>query len=113
MNRQWNPPLPRPPRIAEWLVHLFVPANVAEAVTGDLQEKFSSLVSSGIPRARAWYRRQAAGTILRSGPNALRSVPLRMLTTLVGGLWLLGFTTSADWECSSGCICCAEHPQLR
>jgi hypothetical protein len=85
---------PKPPRIAEWLTALFVPANVAEAVTGDLQEEFSRLaISSGATCAKAWYRRQATSTILRSGPTAFRNAPVRLVIALAGGLWLIGFAT--------------------
>ena len=93
MNQQRD--TPKPPRIAEWLSSLFVPPDVAEAVMGDLQEEFSSLVtSSGASRARTWYRRQALGTILRAGPSAFRTAPFRMLITLVAGIWFIGFATT-------------------
>ena len=93
MNQQRS--LPKPPRIAEWLTGLFLPADAEEAVLRDLQEEFSALtVSSGAAQARAWYRRQAVTTILRAGPNAFRAAPLRMLITVLGGIWLLGFTTT-------------------
>lgn len=92
MNQQRS--LPKPPRIAEWLTGVFLPADVDEAVLGDLMEEFAAVtVSSGAPQARAWYRRQTVTTILRAGPNAFRAAPLTMLTTVLGGIWLLGFTT--------------------
>ena len=92
MNQQCD--LPEPPRVAEWLTALFVPADIAESVTGDLQEEFSNLlISWGAPRARSWYWRQAAGITLRAGPAAFRSAPLRMFMTVVAGLWLIGFAT--------------------
>lgn len=93
MDQQRN--LPKPPCIAECLTSLFLPTDVAEAVIGDLQEEFSALaVSSGASQARSWYRRQAVRTFLHAGPNAFRGAPVRMLITLLGALWLLGFATS-------------------
>ena len=87
--------LPQPPRIAEWLTSLFVPADVAEAVTGDVQEEFSSIVvSSGAAPARTWYRQQALGIIVRSGPSAFRARPFRVLITVLGALWFIGFATT-------------------
>lgn len=93
MNQQRD--LPEPPRIAQWLTSLFAPADVAEAVTGDVQEEFASLVVSwGASRARTWYRQQALGIIVRSGPSAFRAHPFRMLIIVLGALWFTGFATT-------------------
>lgn len=51
---------PRPPALAAWLMQRTLPRDVADAVTGDLDEEFAALPSD-MPRrlARRWYWRQA------------------------------------------------------
>lgn len=57
-------PCPRPPRIAAWLVELFVSVEQAESILGDLHEEFSDVASkSGVVAARRWYWRQSINTL--------------------------------------------------
>jgi hypothetical protein len=94
MTNQPDLPLHQPPRIAEWVTTLFLPADIAESVMGDLLEEFSALViTSGAPLARRWYRRQAVSTIMHAGADAFRTAPLLMLASVIGGNWLIGFAT--------------------
>ncbi|HEY3838439.1 MAG TPA: permease prefix domain 2-containing transporter [Bryobacteraceae bacterium] len=53
-----------PPRIASWLITLFVPPSDAEEIHGDLLEEFSGVASqAGGAAARRWYWRQTIKTI--------------------------------------------------
>lgn len=62
---------PRPPRAAEWLVRRRLPAELAEAVAGDLEEIYRRKVlrGGGVMAADAWYWGQTltlrAGTLRR------------------------------------------------
>lgn len=88
---------PQPPLIAAWFLTLFTPAEVEESITGDLLEEFSEIaIESGYGFARRWYWRQILKTIIHSFGNAFRAAPLLMLATVIGGFWLIGFTTRSS-----------------
>ncbi len=54
----------RPPRLAESLLRLALPADDREAVLGDLTEEFAARVArDGRPAARRWYRRQVRASL--------------------------------------------------
>lgn len=94
MTSQPDLQLPQPPRIAEWLLTLFAPADRAESMIGDLAEEFSVLIlNSDLSSARNWYWRQTVKTIFRDSVQAFRVAPLLMLFTVIGGFWLIGFAT--------------------
>ena len=65
----------QPPRIAVWLVNLFIPAAEAEPILGDLLEEFSRLAGKSTFFAHRWYWRQAWKTIAHLGGNGLRNAP--------------------------------------
>ena len=47
---------PRPPRVARWLLHAALPADVRDDVTGDVEEVFARRWREGGPsRAQAWF----------------------------------------------------------
>jgi hypothetical protein len=53
----------RPPLVAVWLLHLFIPYGQSESITGDLLEEFSDLApKSGVAYARRWYWLQSVKT---------------------------------------------------
>jgi hypothetical protein len=65
--------LPKPPRIAVWLIDLFTPYEQTESIPGDLLEEFTDLVSkSGVASARRWYWRQSVQTIPHLVATGLR-----------------------------------------
>jgi hypothetical protein len=79
----------QPPRIANWLVHLFAAGEAGEALVGDMLEEFSYLASkSGAAEARSWYWRQARRTITHLVANTWRVAPWWTTATVVGGLLL-------------------------
>ena len=66
----------QPPIIVAWLTALFVPAQEAETIIGDLQEEFSTLASNaGVAFARRWYRRQSIRTIAAFVCAGFRTAP--------------------------------------
>src|ERR1700688_4363790 len=82
----------RPPRLAVWLVDLFVFDRRGESIVGDLAEEFSELASaSGIASARSWYWRQSARAIAHLLGMAFRAAPWSTVGAVVGGIWLLRF----------------------
>jgi hypothetical protein len=84
--------LVRPPRLAAWLVELFVSDRRAESVAGDLVEEFSDLASrSGVAYARSWYWRQSVKTIAYLLGMGFRVAPWSTVGTIVGGFVLLRF----------------------
>jgi hypothetical protein len=65
-----------PPRVATYLVNLFIPAEEAELILGDLLEEYSHLRSeSGIAFARRWYWRQTLKTIANLTVAGYRAAP--------------------------------------
>lgn len=85
----------QPPRLATWLVDLFIPSEHAESVAGDLSEEFLELASkSGLIYARRWYWRQSMKTVWELGRAAFRAAPWLVLSTTVAGFLLLVFGVS-------------------
>lgn len=70
-----------PPRLARWILDLWLDADAREAIRGDLDEEFTERVPDGAFRARVWYWRQTASSILarprpRSRPRIAPSAPV-------------------------------------
>ena len=83
----------RPPRIATWLIKLFVSAE-EESILGDLLEEYSDLVSkSGAAFARRWYWRQAVKTVGHLGGTGSRGAPWSTIAAVIGGFVLHGFVS--------------------
>ena len=79
-----------PPRIAVWLVDLFIPNEHAESIRGDMHEEFTALASrSGVASARQWYWRQSAKTIAHLIGSEFRVAPLSIFGIVLGGYLLL------------------------
>lgn len=77
------------PRLAVWLLKLFVPVEEADSILGDLLEEFSLLVSkSGVAFARRWYWRQTVKTIPQLAGVGLRTAPWRTAVAVIGGFLL-------------------------
>jgi hypothetical protein len=83
----------QPPRIAVWLVNLFIPAEEAESILGDLLEEFSRLASKSTFFAQRWYWRQALKTIAHLGGNGFRSAPWSTAAAVIGGFVLHRFVS--------------------
>lgn len=91
------------PRFAVWLFSLFVPAEEAESMVGDMLEEFSELVSkSGVAYARRWYRRQTLKSFVHLAAAGFRAAPWSMAAAVVAGylllnigFWLYGWAFSA------------------
>ncbi|MFZ0745581.1 MAG: permease prefix domain 2-containing transporter [Terracidiphilus sp.] len=78
-----------PPRLAVWLISLFVLAEEAESIQGDLLEEFSLIASkSGTPFARRWHWRQAIKTVPQLAGAGFRSAPWLTSAAIVGGFLL-------------------------
>lgn len=85
----------RPPRVIPWFVDLFISNAQAEAIRGELVEKFSDLASkSGVACAHRWYWKQSAKTIMGFIGTGVREAPWLMASTVLGGFLLLEFSTS-------------------
>jgi hypothetical protein len=83
----------RPPRIAAWLVKLFVSAG-EESILGDLIEEYTDLaLKSGFAFARRWYWRQAVKTIAHLGGNGFRGAPWSTAAAVIGGFVLHRFVS--------------------
>ncbi|SRR6266446_6783115 len=79
-----------PPRIAVWLVDLFIPIEQAESIPGDMLEEFTALASrSGVAAARHWYWRQSVKTIAHLIGSEFRVAPLSIFGIVLGGYLLL------------------------
>jgi len=79
-----------PPRIAVWLVDLFIPNEQAESIPGDMLEEFTALASrSDLAAARHWYWRQSVKTIAHLFGSELRVAPLSLFGIVLGGYLLL------------------------
>lgn len=82
----------QPPRFATSLVSLFIPAEEAESVLGDLFEEYSQLRSeSGAMSARRWYWRQIVKTVAHFFASAYRVAPWSTIAAVIGGYLLGGF----------------------
>jgi hypothetical protein len=74
-----------PPGLAEWLVTLIVPSRRADAVLGDLEERFHKNVASrGLPRARMLYW---AETLRSIGPILWMKAKQVGFLALVAEIW--------------------------
>lgn len=81
-----------PPRIASWLVSLFVAGEEGDSLLGDMLEEFSELAAkSGVARARRWYWRQTRKTVAHLFGNAFRVAPWLTTATVIGGFLLNRF----------------------
>lgn len=83
--------LVRPPRLATWLVNLFV-SSEEESMVGDLCEEFCHIASkAGVAPARRWYWRQSVKTTGHLFCTAFRAVPWRTAAAIIGGFFVGGF----------------------
>jgi hypothetical protein len=79
----------QPPRLAVWLLSLFVLDVEAESILGDLLEEFSVLESkSGVRFARRWYWRQTWKTVLELAGHGFRTAPWLTTAAVAGGFGL-------------------------
>jgi hypothetical protein len=79
-----------PPRLARWLLELFVVEQKASPIIGDLREEFSAVAFQRGPQfARRWYWRQAAKTIPHLWLAQLAMQPWRTFRALMAGLLAL------------------------
>jgi hypothetical protein len=83
----------RAPRVADWLLFLFISKDQAPPILGDLREEFLVVVSRrGMWSARLWYWRQVAKTVPHLFFAQLVLEPWRVFTAVVAGLVLLALT---------------------
>lgn len=84
---------PRPPRLAVWLIELFVPDEQASSVLGDLLEEFSDVATkSSVGNAQRWYWRQTLPTVLHLLGSGFRAAPwFQILQPLCVPVLLPGF----------------------
>ena len=81
----------QPPRLATWLVNLFISAE-GESIVGDLFEEFCLLASrSGVAFARRWYWRQAVKSIGHLIVAGFRGAPTSITAIVIAGFFLHGF----------------------
>jgi hypothetical protein len=81
----------RPPRLATWLVNLFV-SGEEESMVGDLCEEFWQIASTaGAAPARRWYWRQSGKTIAHLFCTGFRAAWWRTVAAIVGGFFVGGF----------------------
>jgi hypothetical protein len=79
-----------PPRVADWLLFLFISKDQAPPILGDLREEFLTVASQrGIWSARLWYWRQVAKTVPHLFYAQLVLEPWQVFTAVVAGLVLL------------------------
>jgi hypothetical protein len=82
----------QPPRLAVWLVNLFIPYEQTESILGDLLEEFSDLaLKSDVAFARRWYWRQSVKTIGHLIGSGFRSAPWRIAGAVLIGFLLLPY----------------------
>jgi len=87
---------PQPPGLISRLIELFVPADQADAIPGDLLEEFHAKVSISGPRlAHRWYRRQVIRTVWHLLALQFRTAPWAILGAVLGGIALLHLATGA------------------
>lgn len=95
---------PRPPRLAVWLIELFVPDEQASSVLGDLLEEFSDVAAkSGAAYARRWFWRQTVPTVSHLVRSGFQAAPWSTAGVVIGGLLLvlLGHIFS-EWAIRTG-----------
>jgi hypothetical protein len=69
---------------------MFLPADIAEPIRGDLQEEFGKISATlGARPAVRWYWRQVAATIFQTAAAA----PLRTIGAVLAGQWMIGAIT--------------------
>ena len=79
-----------PPRIASWLITLFMPQDEAQEIQGDLLEEFSELAShSGVGAARSWYWRQTIKTVAVMFLDGYRSA--QWMIAVIAAWFLRGY----------------------
>ncbi len=59
----------RPPRLADWLLALRVPAEWRDYVVGDLHEEFAARSAVAPRQARRWFWRQTLRCLLTPLPS--------------------------------------------
>ncbi len=80
----------QPPRLADWLLSLFVPSDQGPQILGDLLEEFSTIAArQGIGSARRWYWRQSVRAVPHLISIQFRLAPWRNLAGVLVGLLLL------------------------
>lgn len=84
-----------PPRLAAWLLSLFLVTDDLESILGDLQEEFSSICAkAGRTFARRWYWRQVLKSIVYLLPAAAHVAPWSTAAALITGFlvrrWIAG-----------------------
>lgn len=78
-----------------WLIELFTSQPEAEAIVGDLHEERSQIAASqGASRARRWYVRQAARTVVHLALSPFRQAPFSMIAL---GIFVLAITFPVSW----------------
>ena len=79
-----------PPRVADWLLFLFVSKGHAPPILGDLREEFLAVASRrGMWSARLWYWRQVAKTVPYLFYAQFVLELWKVFTAVVAGLVLL------------------------
>jgi len=82
----------QPPRFATYLATLFIPAEEADSILGDLCEEYSYLsAESGAAIARSWYWRQIVKTVAHFFGAAYCVALWSTAAAVVGGYLLGGF----------------------
>lgn len=95
----------QPPRIAVWLVSLFMPAGGVEFIPGDLLEEFSRVTSEkGIVRARRWYWRQTVTSIAHFVGAGFRAAPWTITAVVTAGFLLRWFVSWLSSPAINGAI---------
>jgi len=94
----------RPPRLAVWLIELFVADEQAPPVHGDLLEEFSDVAAkSSIASARRWYWRQALPTVVHLLRSEFLAAPWFMAGVVAGGIFLVELgRLFMDWSVNQG-----------
>src|SRR5713101_5537644 len=78
------------PRLALWLVDQFALPDQREGLLGDLQEEYAAVsTKTGVTRARRWFWRQTARTLIHLIAASIRKSPVGLGLSVVGGLFLL------------------------
>lgn len=80
----------QPPKVANWLLNLFISRDQITPILGDLVEEFSAVVlRRGVRSARRWYWRQGVKTVLHVFEAQLRIAPWQSLAVFMAGLLLM------------------------
>jgi hypothetical protein len=84
-----QPNFVNPPSLAVWVLNLFVLAEKADSILGDLLEEFSLLASKlGVASARKWYWRQTIKTVPQLAGVGFRTAPWMTGAAVAGGFLL-------------------------